>query len=81
MICPTCSAYEAKSIVTELGSSRTCVYYAPFFDEHGRRHHHDGNVTASAFRCSKGHIWETKETGSCWCGWPESDTKPEGAAG
>lgn len=70
VICLKCADDGETSIVEELGSMRTLMYSAPFYDQEGRRHHHDSNISTTGFRCSRGHSWETKSKGSCWCGWP-----------
>jgi hypothetical protein len=61
-----------------LGGSTTCLYYAPFYDEDGERHHHDGNIRTMGYRCSNSHRWEEKSVASCWCGWgtPKGDAGP-----
>jgi len=69
MICEQCKAEGKTSRVTGLGGSRTLMYCAPYYDEEGRRHHHDFNITTSGYECSNGHHWETQSRGTCWCGW------------
>lgn len=76
MICKTCAVEGRVSRVTNGGARATMMYCPPFFDEQGKRHHHDRNTTTTGYRCSNGHVWEEKRTGSCWCGWPE---KKDGA--
>lgn len=71
VICQQCAAEGEKSTVTGGGSGmRTLMYCAPFYDEKGRYHSHDSNTTTYHLRCSRGHSWTEKTTGSCWCGWP-----------
>lgn len=72
MKCPTCVTEGEASRVYEGGSSSTAMYFAPFYDEEGRRHSHDGNRVTTQYRCSRGHSWASSRRGSCWCGWPEA---------
>lgn len=77
MICEECKKQGLKSKVFDKGSSTTYVAYLPFYDEDGKEHHHDANTITTAYKCSNGHIWETKTTGSCWCGWPHREMGDE----
>lgn len=72
MICSECQQACQTSTITELGCSKTMLYYPPFFDEQGKRHHHDGNYRTTGYRCSNGHTWSTKIRAQCWCGWPKT---------
>jgi hypothetical protein len=36
-----------------------------FYDEEGILHDHNPNVTTTAYRCSNGHIFETRERHKC----------------
>lgn len=76
MICPECQAAGQKSTVRELGGSVTLMHCPAFYDEEGRRHHHDMNTRTEGFRCSNGHTWEAKSKGRCWCGWDGNAPKP-----
>lgn len=69
MICKECHAEGKKSTVREGMSMRTAMYFQPYYDEEGRHHHHDANVTTHDFKCSNGHEWVEKSSGKCWCGW------------
>lgn len=75
MICPECKKQGLKSKVYPGSSTRTLMYCPPFYDEEGRYHHHDSNITATEYSCSRGHKWTEETTGSCWCGWPEETKK------
>ena len=75
MICETCKAEGKTSRVFDRGGSTTCAYYQPFYDENGKWHNHDGNITTTGYECSNGHRWTVESTGSCWCGWP-NEQKP-----
>ena len=69
MICSECKEKGDKSIVYPGTSSTTLLYCQPFYDGHGKYHHHDLNTTTTAYKCSNGHSWITKSEGECWCGW------------
>ncbi len=72
MKCPTCVEEGEKSKIFPLGSSMTLMYCAPFYDEEGVYHHHDGNIITSEYRCSREHHWVEKRNPSCPAGdWPE----------
>lgn len=88
MKCPTCEAESQRSTVTKIGGASTLLH-APqlFFDEDGKQHHHDRNVTTAEYRCSRGHRFTIKSGKRCWCGWtvngvlavtpPERKTAPD----
>lgn len=65
MICKECVAAQQKSRVYSGGSFRTAAAYETYWDEDGRRHFHDGNVTTSYFRCDNGHTWEQRTMVAC----------------
>jgi hypothetical protein len=69
MICSECQKEGKKSRVTGGAGATTCMYFAPYWDEEGRQHDHDGNITTYSYSCSNGHVWTEQKTGSCWCGW------------
>ncbi len=78
MICEKCKEQGLKSRVSEMGCSKTLLGYRPFYDENGKRHYHNPNVTTTSYKCSNGHSWETKSRGGgrygrCWCGWPDKE--------
>jgi hypothetical protein len=80
MICEQCKTECKTSKVCPGVGATTLVYNPPFYDEHGKYHHHDSNVTTSTYTCSNGHEWSARSTGSCWCGWPNDQTdEKEGA--
>jgi hypothetical protein len=66
--CPVCKKKGLKSKVYGGTGSVTLMYCAPFYDEDGNYHSHDGNTSTSEWKCSQGHAWTTRESGSCWCG-------------
>jgi len=68
--CGACRAEGQESQVTpSSGFYSTMLYCAPHYDEQGRQHSHDSNTTTRSYRCSRGHTWQLKEGGACWCGW------------
>ena len=72
--CPTCVQQLLRSTVHEGTSKSTAVYCPPFYDEEGRRHHHDANRRSRSFRCSNGHSWIDHKPNTCWCGWAQAET-------
>jgi hypothetical protein len=77
MICPYCKEAGQTSRVFPQGGSRTLMYCQPFYDEQGKHHSHDSNITKAMYKCSNGHIWDVTTRGSCWCGWSGGETKVE----
>ena len=72
MKCPECVKLDQRSKVYANGPAfTTLVYCEPFYDEDGRHHHHDRNITTIGYRCSKAHEWTERTTPKCWCGWPQ----------
>ena len=73
MICPECKEQGLKSKIYQHGmGSTTLMWCPPFYDEDGQHHNHDSNTTTQGYRCSNGHEWVKKSSGSCWCGWPDA---------
>ena len=72
MICPFCKEEGEKSLVYPGVGTVTAMYCPPFYDEEGRMHIHDSNITTQSYSCSRGHNWTEKSKGSCWCGWPDT---------
>ena len=73
MICDQCRKEGKKSTLICGPSTTTLIYCSPFYDEEGKLHHHDSNVTMSSYTCSNGHTFSLNSSGSCWCGWPNKD--------
>lgn len=69
MICPECLKENKESRVYPGVSYSTCMYYFPYYDEKGNFHNHDSNITTTDYSCSNDHKFQTKRSGSCWCGW------------
>ena len=73
MICPECKAAGQKSRITPRGGGSTAMHFAPYWDEEGTYHCHDGNIRTASYSCSKGHHW-TKRLARrpCpGCPWPK----------
>lgn len=70
MICEKCATEGKTSRVRNTHIVKTLGAYLPFYDKQGRQHFHDANMTNAEYRCTNGHVWHTRGTGSCWCGWP-----------
>jgi len=69
MICPECKKENKKSRVYLGSSFTTLMAPVPYYDEDGRLHVHDPNITTISYSCSNGHSWTVKKSGECWCGW------------
>lgn len=65
MKCPECVKAGTPSRVFIDGSSSTCMYCQPFYDEEGVYHHHDTNIFTDGYHCSNGHAWKTRRRGRC----------------
>jgi len=70
MICATCKAEGRLSRVQQHGpATTTLLNCSGYYDEQGQHHSHNTNINTASFRCSNGHAWTEKTSGSCWCGW------------
>ncbi len=69
MICPQCKKEGKKSKVYVSMGTSTLLFCPPLYDEDGKYHDHDSNITTQEYTCSNGHKWATETHGSCWCGW------------
>jgi hypothetical protein len=69
MICPICEQEGKKSKVYGGHGMRTLMYCQPWYDEEGKYHDHDSNVSTTEWRCSNNHQWTERISGECWCGW------------
>lgn len=47
------------------GRSTTLMAVDSYWDEDGREHYHDRNVTTTGYFCSRGHRWATKTSPVC----------------
>lgn len=77
--CPECEKEGKKSCL--YGGNvgvMTAMHCAPFHDEEGVYHHHDGNSFTARMHCSNGHNLTVKSYKSCpTCGWTAKETKVE----
>lgn len=65
MICEKCKTEDRKSTIrfsTEIVTSELVDNY---YDEEGKLHIHDPNITETTYRCSNGHEWSERETEHC----------------
>ncbi len=77
MKCPQCEkAGLTPEQIDDHGSMTTDMYFAPFYDSDGRKHHHDGNARSSNLQCSNGHRFVKSTPNTCWCGWTSHGGKP-----
>ena len=73
MICEVCRKEGKTSKVFSGMGSVTLAYCPPFYDEKGKYHNHDSNITTTNCHCSNGHHWVEKNQNVCWCGWPNKE--------
>jgi hypothetical protein len=55
MICEECKAAGLKSCVYEGYSTCTAMFNAAYYDEEGKHHFHDMNITTTTYSCTNGH--------------------------
>lgn len=67
MICNECQKEGLQSKVFPGHGSCTLMGVYVFFDEGGKKHVHDPNITTMGYSCSNGHKWAEKERRTCWC--------------
>lgn len=60
MICQICKENNQKSTINVLCTSVTCMNGISYYDENGKYHHYDPNITTSYLRCSNGHEFQNK---------------------
>lgn len=75
MKCSECTSQGLKSKVFPGAGMTTAMYCPPFFDEDGKYHNHDANITDVSYSCSNGHTWSSTIRNSCWCGWGKENTQ------
>jgi len=63
MKCKECINEGKKSRISPGMSSTTLAYYQPYYDEDGKYHHHDANITTTEYSCSNGHRWSENTSG------------------
>ena len=67
MKCKECVANGQKSKVYPGYSTTTCAGVQTFYDEDGKFHIHDPNVTTTTYTCSNGHEWVEDKRSKCFC--------------
>lgn len=65
MKCPECVASNQASRVYRKGCTKALMGWSPYYDEDGKYHSHDGNVTTAGFSCSNGHYFQRKYRDRC----------------
>lgn len=77
--CAECVKADVLSQVQQVGPSMcTDMGHDPYYDEKGRYHNHDPNVTTTSYKCSRDHEWTEKTRKKCWCeedSYEENDDK------
>lgn len=76
MKCPECVKEGKTSRVYEQGGASTAMCTQDFYDEDGRRHHHDPNWHSTSYQCSNGHRWAEKVKHKCWCEKEKGENDP-----
>jgi len=76
VICPKCKEQGRKSTISIGMSTITAAYYAPYYDQEGIYHYHDGNNRTDGYICSNGHRIVVRGTGKCPnCSWGHLNEK------
>lgn len=65
MKCPVCKKQKLKSKVFSRRSKSTLMAGLPYYDENGKYHDHDPNITTTGYECSNGHVFEIKSRKKC----------------
>jgi hypothetical protein len=69
MICEKCNELGLTSkLFLDGGCSVTCIGINGYYDDTGKYHYHDSNITTISFKCSNGHYGTIKSTDSSSCG-------------
>jgi hypothetical protein len=61
VFCPKCLENSQSSIVRVGMSARTLMYVNKYYDENGKYHYDDPNITTTDYYCSQGHEWSVTE--------------------
>ncbi len=70
MKCPECVKQGLTSRVYIESGTTTCLGWSPYYDENGRYHSHDPNMTTTGYRCSNGHVFSQRAGSRCSnCDW------------
>lgn len=65
MICPKCKEEGNTSKVYSGYGMTTCAGTMSYYDEQGKYHYHDSNITTSQATCSNGHRITMKSSSKC----------------
>ena len=65
MRCEQCKIDGLRSVLFSEGSSTTLMGGVEYYDEDGRFHVHDPNITTTTLKCSMGHVTLDKSTLKC----------------
>ena len=68
MKCPECEKENKKSFVYIGYATSTCMCINQFYDEEGKHHYHNPNITTQHYTCSNEHAWTENINSHCWCG-------------
>jgi len=78
-ICPECQAAGLDSHAFIDGAFVSVRLPFVYYDTAGIYHHHDSNLTTTAYFCTQGHKWRTQSVASCPnCDWPFMGTAAAG---
>lgn len=67
MICEKCKELGVTSKMFLSGGSVTRAGTNSYYDENGKYHYHNSNVSTTSFNCSNGHSGIIKSTNSSSC--------------
>lgn len=65
MKCPQCESTGMRSQVFPGPRYTTLMSSHSYYDEDGRLHHHDPNVSTTQYKCSNGHEWPEHSAPTC----------------
>ena len=65
MRCEQCKVDGLRSTMRSGGSSMTLMGGHEYYDEGGRFHVHDPNITTTSWKCDYGHVTLQKSTHKC----------------
>lgn len=68
--CSCCKVVGLRSRVEVGMCQTTAMAWTPYYNDDGRLHDHDPNITECEWRCCNGHrgLLLDRKT-PCWCGW------------
>lgn len=65
MKCKQCEVEAKTSVIYRGLAVSTLMAGQEFYDEEGRWHNHDPNITTQSYRCSQGHSWSEDRRSKC----------------